>query len=150
MNTFRIALQQLADITGLEIEVCHYPPGCSKYDPIEHKLWPHVSHSWAGKPLNTLEAVAGYISQAKTSTGLTVKCTVNSKMYLTEQKKKAALAQGHEVDGIVDIDLLGNDLCITNGDFEDKDMRRLNYKIKPHSEHLRWSNYRMPNAVLSS
>jgi hypothetical protein len=149
-NLFKIALQQLADITGLEIEICHYPPGCSKYDPIEHKLWPHVSRAWAGKPLTTLEAVLSYLSQTKTSTGLTVKCSLNSKLYLTEKKKVKALEEGYEVDGIINADILSNDLCVMSRNFDNKDMRRWNYTIKPHPEHLRWTNYRMPDVALPS
>lgn len=149
-NLFKIALQQLADITGLQIEVCHYPPGCSKFDPIEHKLWPHLSHSWSGKPLCTLEAIMSYISQTKTSTGLTVNCSLNSKLYLTEKKKAKALQEGNTVEGIINSDILSEDLCVTNGDFEDKDMQRWNYTIKPHPEHLRWVDYRMPAVAFTS
>ena len=142
-NLFKIALQQLADDTGLEIEVCHYPPGCSKFDPIEHKLWPHVSHAWSGKPLDSLESILAYIGQTKTSTGLSVKCSVNSKVYLTEPKKVSALAQGIPVYGIINTESLGNDLCITHGSFEDKDMMRWNYTINPHSADRRWKNYKI-------
>lgn len=149
-NLFKIALQQLADTTGLQIEVCHYPPGCSKYDPIEHKLWPHVSRAWAGKPLISLEAIQAYVSQTKTSTGLKVKCSIDSNVYLTEPQKKSALEKGQPVEGIINVDLLSRNLCIKFGDFEDKDMRRWNYTIKPHPEHLRWNDYRMPDVALES
>ena len=140
----------MADDTGLEIEVCHYPPGCSKFDPIEHKLWPHVSHAWSGKPLDSLESILAYIGQTKTSTGLSVKCSVNSKVYLTEPKKVSALAQGIPVYGIINTESLGNDLCITHGTFEDKDMMRWNYTINPHPADKRWKDYKIKESGLIS
>ena len=81
---WKIACQQLADDIGLEIEMCHYPPGCSKYDPIERRLWSQVTHAWAAKPLKNLEIIRGYISHTSTETGLSVTCEICSKVYMTE------------------------------------------------------------------
>ena len=86
--------------------------------------------------------MVAYIGQTKTSTGLSVKCSVNSKVYLTEPKKVSALAQGMPVYGIINTESLGNDLCITQGSFEDKDMMRWNYTINPHPEDKRWKRIR--------
>jgi transposase len=141
---FKIALQQLADKIGIEIEVCHYPPGCSKYNPVEHKLWPHVSHAWTAQPLKDLESVLGYISNTKTQTGLSVTCTINSGIYLTEQKKTKALAEGLIPNGIIKADLLEIDLCCTSGDFEHTAMQRWNYMVRPHSVERKWHDYSMP------
>jgi hypothetical protein len=47
--------EQLADAWGLEVTVCHYPSGCSKWNPIEHRLFSYISLNWAGKPLRTFD-----------------------------------------------------------------------------------------------
>ena len=142
-SLFKIALQQLSDDIGLEIEVCHYAPGCSKYNPIEHRLWPHVTHAWEGKPLENLETIAGYVNQAKTKKGLTVKCEVNSRIYLTEKKKAEMIKIGKMPSGIINAKEMEKDLCCTYAAFDDESMRSWNYTIKPHPEHNRWVDYRM-------
>ena len=143
-NLFKIALQQLSDITGLEIEVCHYAPGCSKHNPIEHRLWPHVTHAWESKPLENLETVAGYINQTMTRKGLTVKCEINSRIYLTEKQKAEMIKGGKMPSGIINAKEMEKDLCCTYAAFDDKSMRSWNYTIMPHPENLRWVDYRMP------
>jgi len=65
--------EQLCDSLGLKVTVCHYPTGCSKYNPIEHRLFSQISINWAGKPLRTFETMLGYIRNTVTTTGLTVK-----------------------------------------------------------------------------
>lgn len=52
--------------------VCHYPSGCSKWNPIEHRLFSHISLNWAGKPLRSFELMTSYIADTTTRTGLTV------------------------------------------------------------------------------
>ena len=64
---------QLCDPHGLTVTVCHYPPGASKWNPIEHHLFSHISNNWAGKPLESYETVVKYAQTTKTSTGLRVK-----------------------------------------------------------------------------
>jgi hypothetical protein len=64
--------EQLADAWGLEVTVCHYPSGCSKWHPIEHRLFSHISLNWAGTPLRTFETLIGYIRGTTTRTGLQV------------------------------------------------------------------------------
>ena len=146
-NLFKIAVQQLADRIGLEIEVCHYPPGCSKYDPIEHRLWPHVTKAWTARPLKNLETVLGYVSQTRTAAGLTVECSIDSKVYLTEKKKAALLKDGKVPYGIINPAVMAADLCLKQAEFEDSDMRKWNYKIIPHAENCRWIDYRLPCAL---
>jgi Rhodopirellula transposase DDE domain len=63
---------QLSDALGLTITVCHYPTGCSKWNPIEHRLFSQISLNWAGQPLRTLETMLGWIRGTTTRTGLTV------------------------------------------------------------------------------
>ena len=68
--------QQLADRLGLEVTVCHYPTGASKWDPIEHRLFGPISINWAGKPLRSFETMLAYIKGTTTETGLKVKAYV--------------------------------------------------------------------------
>jgi len=72
---------QLANRLGLTITVCHYPTGCSKYNPIEHKLFSFISNNWAGKPLRAFETVLNYLRGTTTTTGLKVKAYLNEKIY---------------------------------------------------------------------
>lgn len=63
---------QLSDALGLSVTVCHYPTGCSKWNPIEHRLFSQISINWAGKPLRTFETMLGLIRGTTTKTGLMV------------------------------------------------------------------------------
>jgi hypothetical protein len=73
----RLWKQQLQSVVcdpyGLTVTVCHYPTGCSKYNPIEHRLFGPISVNWAGKPLSSFEAMLAYIQGTTTRTGLEVK-----------------------------------------------------------------------------
>ncbi len=73
--------KHLADRLGLTVTVCHYPRGCSKYNPIEHKLFSYISINWAGKPLRTFDTVLNFIRGTTTKTGLKVKAFFNEKIY---------------------------------------------------------------------
>jgi hypothetical protein len=68
--------EQLADPHELEVTVCHYPQGASKWNPIEHRLFSFISMNWAGKPLHSIGATLGYIRNTTTTTGLKVKATL--------------------------------------------------------------------------
>ncbi len=70
VRLWKIELQELADETGVEIGVCHLPPGTSKWNKIEHRLFSYITINWRGKPLHTLETVINLIAATKTSTGL--------------------------------------------------------------------------------
>ena len=63
---------QLSDVLGLTITVCHYPTGCSKWHPIEHRLFSQISRNWVGQPLRTVETMLGWIRGTTTRTGLRV------------------------------------------------------------------------------
>jgi hypothetical protein len=73
--------KHLADRLGLTVTVCHYPTGCSKYNPIEHRLFSYISINWAGKPLRTFDTVLNYIRDTTTTMGLKVKAFFNGKIY---------------------------------------------------------------------
>jgi hypothetical protein len=74
-------LQQLADETGLEIAVCHFPPGTSKWNKIEHRLFSFISQNWRGKPLISHQVIIDLIAATTTKTGLTVKSKIDTNIY---------------------------------------------------------------------
>jgi hypothetical protein len=74
-------LQKLADETGLEVSVCHFPPGTSKWNKIEHRLFSFISQNWRGKPLISHEVIINLIAATTTKTGLVVKSKLDSNTY---------------------------------------------------------------------
>ena len=78
---WRVELQRLADETGLQIVVCHFPPGTSKWNKIEHRMFSFVSLNWRGKPLESLEVIINLISATTTSTGLKVYARLDDRVY---------------------------------------------------------------------
>lgn len=84
---WKYALQtRLADVFGLGITVCHYPPGASKWNPIEHRLFGPISTNWAGIPLRSWDILLGLLRGTKTTTGLKVTATLNQRIYQTGMK----------------------------------------------------------------
>jgi hypothetical protein len=81
VRLFKIELQKLADETGLTLQVCHYPPGTSKWNKIEHRLFCHITQTWRGKPLTSRETVVELIASTTTKTGLTVRCELDTRNY---------------------------------------------------------------------
>ena len=78
---WKTELQKLADHTGLQIRVCHFPPGTSKWNKIEHRLFSFITQNWRGKPLETLEVIINLIAATTTSTGLTVYAQLDARTY---------------------------------------------------------------------
>ena len=76
-------LQRLADDLGLTLTVCHFPPGTSKWNKIEHRLFSFISQNWRGKPLVSHEAIVNLIAATTTRTGLTVKAALDTRRYDT-------------------------------------------------------------------
>jgi transposase len=74
-------IQNLANETGLRIKVCHFPPGTSKWNKIEHRLFSYISQNWRGKPLVSHEVIVNLIASTKTSKGLKVKCQLDENQY---------------------------------------------------------------------
>jgi hypothetical protein len=72
---------QIADRFGLEVTVCHYPTGCSKWNPIEHRLFSEISKTWAGCPLSSYDTILDYLRDTKTETGLAVMAHRVTKVY---------------------------------------------------------------------
>lgn len=83
---WKLELQRLANETGMTIEVCHYPPGTSKWNKIEHRLFCHITHNWRGVPLETHEIVVNLVSSTRTSEGLEVHCWIDDSTYETGRK----------------------------------------------------------------
>jgi hypothetical protein len=81
VRLFKVELQNLADETGLTLQVCHYPPGTSKWNKIEHRLFCHITQTWRGKPLISRETVVELIASTTTRTGLTVRCELDTRCY---------------------------------------------------------------------
>ncbi|MEK7074605.1 MAG: ISAzo13 family transposase [Patescibacteria group bacterium] len=79
-------LQRLADETRIPISVCHFPPGTSKWNKIEHRLFSFISQNWRGEPLVNYETIVKLISATKTSTGLRVACKLDKRSYRTGRK----------------------------------------------------------------
>jgi len=83
---WKIELQKLANKTGMTIEVCHYPPGTSKWNKIEHRLFCHITRNWRGVPLETLEIVVNLVGSTRTNEGLEVHCWVDEGEYKKGRK----------------------------------------------------------------
>lgn len=79
-------LQRLADETGLQISVCHFPPGTSKWNKIEHRLFAWISQNWRGKPLVNYAVILKLIAATTTEAGLSVHCQLDTKSYPTGRK----------------------------------------------------------------
>ena len=92
---WRWALQQFANETGLEIEICHYPPGTSKWNKIEHRLFCHITRNWQGVPLETLAIVVSLIGSTRTEQGLEVHAWLDEVHY--QKSKRISAAQLSEV-----------------------------------------------------
>ena len=88
---WKYELQKFADATGLIIEVCHYPPGTSKWNKIEHRLFCHITRNWRGVPLESHQVVVNLVSSTRTGKGLEVHCRVDANEY--EKGRKVSDAE---------------------------------------------------------
>jgi hypothetical protein len=109
---WKVALQTLADNLGLQLQVCHFPPGTSKWNKIEHRLFCFITKNWRGRPLLSYKTVVNLIASTTTRTGL---------------KVRAALDQGHYETGIVVTDEQLAQVNITPAFFHGE----WNYTIRP-------------------
>ena len=78
---WKVQLQKLADETAIPIKVCHYPPGTSKWNKIEHRLFCHITQNWRGHPLTSRAAVVELIAATTTKAGLKVECALDERTY---------------------------------------------------------------------
>ena len=81
IRLWKVELQKLADETGLTIAVCHLPPGTSKWNKIEHRLFSYISQNWRGKPLISHEVIVNLIAATTTNAGLQVGCQLDTQSY---------------------------------------------------------------------
>ena len=81
VRLWKVELQRLADETGLELRVCHLPPGTSKWNKIEHRLFSFISQNWRGKPLVSHQVIVDLIAATSTKTGLKVRAQIDSNLY---------------------------------------------------------------------
>jgi hypothetical protein len=81
VRLWRVQLQQLADELGLPVQVCHLPPGTSKWNKIEHRMFCHITNNWRGRPLLTRQVVVNLIGSVTTAQGLRVKAALDENTY---------------------------------------------------------------------
>jgi transposase len=112
---WKVCLQELADDLGLKITVCHFPPGTSKWNKIEHRMFCHITENWRGRPLLSRTVIVNLISNTTTNTGLTIRAKLDKKSYPTGIK-------------ISDKELAA--IKITRHDFHGE----WNYTIAPHAQ----------------
>jgi len=111
---WKFELQRLADELDLTIHVCHFPPGTSKWNKIEHRMFCHISQNWRGRPLTSREVVVNLISQTTTTQGLEI---------------QAALDEHRYPPGVTVPDEVFEALAVERDEFHGD----WNYRIKPHS-----------------
>jgi hypothetical protein len=103
-HAWKHELQKFADDTALHIRVSHFPPGTSKWNKIEHRLFCYITKNWRGKPLRTFETVVELIANTRTQTGLRVKATLDKRTYkkglgVTKKEMDALSLHPHEFRG---------------------------------------------------
>ena len=81
VRLWKIALQKLVDETGLHITVSHFPPGTSKWNKIEHRMFSHISMNWRGKPLTSHEVIVNLIANTTTKKGLKIQAELDTSLY---------------------------------------------------------------------
>lgn len=104
LRLWKLELQTLADQMGLSISVCHFPPGTSKWNKIEHRLFSFISSNWRGEPLRDYETIVHLISRTTTATGLKVTCRLDRRKYpigrkVTDEEMKRVNLERHKFHG---------------------------------------------------
>lgn len=104
LRLWKKELQQLSDETKLEIMVCHFPPGTSKWNKIEHRLFSFISINWKGKPLTSYEVIVSLIANTKTNKGLKVYAALDEGVYqlkkkISDREMKQLRIEPHEFHG---------------------------------------------------
>jgi hypothetical protein len=96
LRLWKLGLQKLADDTGLTLQVCHFPPGTSKWNKVEHRLFSFISSNWRGEPLRDYETIVRLIAATTTAKGLKVICRLDRRKYPAGRKvSKQEMASVH-------------------------------------------------------
>ena len=114
---FKAALEKLVQDTGLEMRIAHYPPYTSKYNPIEHRLFPHLTRACQGVIFTSVDVVQELMAKATTKTGLEVSVNILNKEYATGRK---VAADFKEQMGVI----------------FDADLPQWNYRLPPREVHI--------------
>jgi hypothetical protein len=114
LRLWKVELQKFADESGLTISVCHFPPGTSKWNKIEHRLFSFISSNWRGEPLRDYEIIVNLIAETTTAKGLMVTCRLDRRKYPTGRKVTAEEMKQVNI-------------------YPEKFHGEWNYVIKPHS-----------------
>jgi len=101
---WKVSLQDLADELGVKLFVCHFPPGTSKWNKIEHRLFSFITKNWRARPLVSLEVIVNLIANTTTRTGLAVKAAIDTNRYptkikVTDEQIRALSLKRHEFHG---------------------------------------------------
>lgn len=115
VKLWRVELQKLADELGITIQVCHFPPGTSKWNKIEHRMFCHITQNWRGRPLLSRQVVVNLIGNTTTDEGLQIRAKIDESQYKSGIK-------------VTDEEL--ENLLIVRDNFHGE----WNYQIKPHYE----------------
>jgi len=94
LRLWKLELQRLANETGLSLSICHFPPGTSKWNKIEHRLFSFISSNWRGEPLRDYETIVNLIAKTTTAKGLKVTCRLDRRKYPTGRKVTDEEMQG--------------------------------------------------------
>ena len=86
LRLWKLELQKFADESGLSLSVCHFPPGTSKWNKIEHRLFSFITSNWRGEPLMDYETIVNLIAGTTTAKGLKVTCRLDRRKYRTGRK----------------------------------------------------------------
>ena len=116
VRLWRVRLQTLADELGMAVQVCHFPPGTSKWNKIEHRMFCHITQNWRGRPLLSREVVVNLIGNTSTAAGLQVHAKLDEQIYPAGIK-------------VSDQELA--EVAINRDDFHGE----WNYTIKPRADH---------------
>jgi hypothetical protein len=101
---WKVSLQELADDLGIKLFVCHFPPGTSKWNKIEHRLFSFITKNWRARPLVSLEVIVNLIANTTTRTGLTIKAAIDNNRYptkikVTDEQLRTLSLKRHEFHG---------------------------------------------------
>jgi hypothetical protein len=106
LRLWKLELQKFANATGLSLSICHFPPGTSKWNKVEHRLFSFISSNWRGEPLRNYETIVNLIANTTTAKGLKVTCRLDRRPMKADVKDKFLPPRDRGLSGVHDIQLL--------------------------------------------